>query len=99
MTASAEPLKGMFTASICAAILNFSALRWVALPWPAEAKFILPGLALALATSCGSVLMFLLGAITSTLGVEEIGVTPAKSPTVSKDSLAKVDGLTVCEEE
>ena len=29
----------------------------------------------------------------------EIGVTPAKSATVSKGSLAKVDGLTVCDDE
>jgi len=36
---------------------------------------------------------------TSTLESEEIGVTPAKSPTVSNDSLAKVEGLTVCEDE
>ena len=29
----------------------------------------------------------------------EIGVTPAKSCTVSKGSFAKVEGLTVCEDE
>ena len=89
----------MLVASIFAASLNFSAFRWVALPWPAEAKFMLPGLARAAASSSCSVLMFLDGDITSTLGVLEIGVTPAKSPSVSKGSLAKVEGLTVCEDE
>ena len=59
----------------------------------------LPGLARAAASSWGSVLMFFEGAITSALGSEEIGVTPAKSFTVSKGSLAKVEGLTVCDDE
>ena len=39
------------------------------------------------------------GAITSTLGVELIGVMPVKSATVSNGSFAKVDGLTVCDDE
>ena len=43
--------------------------------------------------------MFFDGDITSTLGVLEIGVTPTKSPTVSKGSLVNVEGLTVCEDE
>ena len=59
----------MLVASIFAASLNFSAFRWVALPWPAEAKFMLPGLARAAASSSCKVLMFLAGEITSTLGV------------------------------
>ena len=79
--------------------MNFSAFRCVALPWPAEAKFIAPGLALAAVSSACRVLIFLDGEITSTLGVLLIGVTPAKSPSVSKGSLAKVDGLTVCDDE
>jgi hypothetical protein len=89
----------MLVASIFAASLNFSAFRCVALPWPAEAKFMLPGLARAAASNCGSVLMFLPGEITSALGSDEMGVTPAKSCTVSKGSLAKVEGLTVCDDE
>ena len=83
MTASADPLNGMLVASILAAILNFSAFRWVALPWPAEAKLRLPGLARAVASSSCSVLMFFDGEITSALGSDEIGVTPAKSRRVS----------------
>jgi hypothetical protein len=89
----------MLVASMLAASLNFSAFRCVALPWPAEAKLMLPGLALAAAISSFSVLMFFEGEITSAFGSEAIGVTPVKSPTVSKGSLAKVDGLTVCEDE
>ena len=68
LTASAEPLKGMFSASIRAASLNFSAFRCVALPCPADAKFMLPGLARAAVSNSCSVLMFLDGAITSTFG-------------------------------
>ena len=82
-----------------AAILNFSAFRCVALPWPAEAKFMLPGLALAAASRAERVLIFFDGEITNTLGVEEMGVTPAKSFSVSNGSLANVDGLTVCDDE
>ncbi len=37
--------------------------------------------------------------MTSTLGVADIGVTPAKAVSVSKGSLAKVLGLTVCDDE
>ena len=89
----------MLVASIFAACLNFSALRWVALPWPAEAKFMLPGLARAADSRSLSVRMFLAGEITRTLGVLEIGVTPAKSRSVSNGSFANVEGLTVCDDE
>ena len=89
----------MFVACSCAAILNFSALRCVALPWPAEAKLKLPGLARAAVSSSCRLFRFFDGEITSTLGVLEIGVTPAKSASVSNGSLAKVDGLTVCDDE
>lgn len=89
----------MLVAWILAASLNFSAFRWVALPWPAEAKFNCPGLARAWLSSSCTDLMFLDGAITSTFGVAEIGVTGMKSFSGSKGSLAKVCGVTVCEDE
>ena len=82
-----------------AASRNFSAFRCVALPWPADAKFMLPGLALAAASKSCKVLMPLLGEITKALGVELMGVTPANAVKVSKGSLAKVLGLTVCDDE
>ena len=44
-------------------------------------------------------LRFFAGEMTSAFDSEEIGVTPAKSFTVSKGSFAKVEGLTVCEDE
>ena len=53
----------------------------------------------AVASRSLSDLMFFDGAITSTLGVEEIGVTPVKSFSVSNGSFANVDGLTVCDDE
>ena len=56
-----------------AAILNFSAFRWVALPCPAEAKFKPSLRLLAAAKSSGRVLMFLDGDMTKTLDKEEIG--------------------------
>ena len=82
-----------------AAILNFSAFKWVALPCPADAKFIAPGLARAATNRACNVLMFFDGAITSTLGVVVMGEIPAKSAATSNGSLAKVEGLTVCDDE
>ena len=47
----------------------------------------LPGLALAAASSSCKILIFLVGEITSTLGVLEMSVMPAKLASLSNGSL------------
>jgi len=64
-----------------------SALRWVALPTPAEAKLKEPGLALAAATRSDAVWKPFDGETTSTFGLLPSETTAAKSAAVSYDAL------------
>ena len=66
-----------------ALVRNRSAARWEAEPMPAEAKFSLPGLALATATRSATVFHPFDGAATSTVGWMPIGTTAVKSLNVS----------------
>ena len=77
--ASGPPLNGTCTA--CTPVLDRKrmALRWVAVPTPAEPKFIAPGFAFAAATKSPTVLNPLARETTSTLGTIPSGATAEKS--------------------
>src|SRR5262245_60789361 len=85
--ASAPPRNGMCTASNPAAMRKRSALKWVAVPTPAEAKLKAPGLDLAAATRSCAVLKPFDGDTTSTFGLLPSETTAAKSAAVSYDAL------------
>ena len=87
VSASGVPLYGMWSTSMPAASLNFSALIWVPLPVPAEPKFSCPGFCLASAISSATDLTPTVGATTSTFGCPASGTTSTKSFAVSKDRL------------
>ena len=80
---SGIPRNGTCKASKPALKRNISAEMWVAEPTPAVPNVIEPGLALAAATSCCSVLMPFSGATTVTLGELPKAATAAKSSAVS----------------
>src|SRR5262249_31703204 len=80
---SGIPRNGTCKASKPALKRNISAEMWGAEPTPAAPNVIEPGLALAAATSCCSVVMPFLGPPTVTLGELRNAATAAKSLAVS----------------
>ena len=79
LIASGPPLNGTCTACTPALARKRMALRWVAVPTPAEPKFIAPGFALAAATKSATVRKPFARETTSALGTMPSGMTAAKS--------------------
>ena len=77
--ASGPPLNGTCTACMPALDMKRIALRWVAVPTPADPKFMAPGFAFAAATKSATVLKPLSRETTSTLGTTPSMATAEKS--------------------
>jgi hypothetical protein len=80
------PRYGTWRISSSAERLNTSPARWLVLPSPAEAKFSVPGFALASAISSPTVAAGKLSGTISTSGTTATCATPARSATGSKVS-------------